>query len=73
MFFFLTQAYFIYKTKTKMYFSTVTTVATVTTVTSVTTIVVKYQMLLLNSSKGNFFTNPSDRQTDQPTNRHIDL
>ena len=39
---------------------TVITVTSVTIVTTVTTIVVKYQMLLLNSSKDNI-------QTDLPT------
>ena len=48
----------------------VTTVTYVTSVTTVTTIIVKYQMLLLYSSRGNFFTKvlqPTDRQTDRPT------
>ena len=36
--------------------ATVATVTTSTTVTAISTIMVKYQMLLLYSSKGNFFT-----------------
>ena len=64
---------------------TVTTVNTVTTVTSVTsdttvttipTNIVEYQMLLLYSSEGNFFTKvdrQTDRQTDRPTTRLHEL
>ena len=43
--------------------TTVTTATTVTTVTTVRTIIVKYQMLLLYSRKGNF-----SQRTDRPTN-----
>ena len=56
--------------------TTFTTVTTVTTVTAVTTIIVKYQMLLLYSSKGNFFTKFTDQQTgpsDQPTTGLLEL
>ena len=42
--------------------NTVNTVTTVTIFTYVTTIIVKYQMLLLYSSKGNLFTKFPDRQ-----------
>ena len=44
---------------------TVNTINTVNTATSVTTCIVKYQMLLLYSSKGNFFIKVLDRQTHQ--------
>ena len=50
----------------------VTIITSVTTVTTITTNIVKYQMLLLFSSKGNFFTSVSDRPTDRPT-RGIEL
>ena len=48
---------------------TVTTFTTVITVTTVTSIVVKYQMVLLYSSKGNFFTKVLWQTTDRPTGR----
>ena len=45
----------------------VTTVTNVTTVTTVTTIIVMYNILLLYSRKGNFFTKSHNQQTDRPT------
>ena len=45
----------------------VTTVTTVTSLTTVTTIIIKYQKLLLFSSKYNFFTKVLDR----PTNNNL--
>ena len=49
----------------------------VTTVATVTTIIVKYEVLLLYSIKGNFFTKstdgPTDRQKDRPTTRLLEL
>ena len=60
--------------------TTVTTETTVTTVTTITNIIVKYQILHLYSSKGNFFTKvlrptdrQTDRQTDRPTTRLLEL
>ena len=55
---------------------TATTVTTATTATTVTTITLEYQMLLLYSSKGNFFTKvlgPTNRPLDQPTTRLLEL
>ena len=46
--------------------TTVINVKTVTTATTVTTIIVKYQMLFMYSSKGNFFLSLL-QQNDQPT------
>ena len=52
---------------------TVNTVNNVNIVNTVNTIIVKYQMLLLYSAKGNFFTKSPDRQTDRPTTRLLEL
>ena len=46
----------------------VTNVITITTLTTIITCIVKYKMLLLYSSKDNFFTYLL-QQTDQPTNQ----
>ena len=43
-------------------------VIVVTTVITVTTIIVKYKILLLYSSKVNFFTKSPSRRTNRPTN-----
>ena len=51
----------------------VTTVNTVTTVTTVTTIIVKYQMLFLYSSKGNFSETSYNGMTNQHTTRLLEL
>ena len=51
--------------------TSVTTLTTVSTVTNVTSFIVKYQLLVLLSSKVNFFTKSYDRQADQPTTRSI--
>ena len=56
--------------------TTVTNNTTVTTVTTITTNIVEYQMLLLYSSKGKFFTKiyqPTNQPTDRQTTRPIEL
>ena len=54
----------------------ITNATSVITVTTVTTTIVKFQMLLLYSNKGKFFTKasgPTDRLTDRPTTRVLEL
>ena len=53
--------------------TTVTSVTTVTTVTTITTTIIKYKILLLYSSKGNFFTSLFNQPTNRPTTRLIEL
>ena len=45
----------------------------VTTVTTVTTNIVKYQILLLYSIKGNFFTKGLDRRRDRQRDKQLDF
>ena len=53
--------------------STVTTSTNVTTVNTGTTLIVKYQILLLYSIIGNFFTKSYHRPTNRQTTRLLEL